>query len=59
MSKMSFSMRVVWLYFLLRKKLGLAEIGQPPRAPAKPTARQLRGLRLGSRKVDGFDVLTV
>ena len=56
---MSFSMRIVWLYFLLRKKLGLAKIGQPPRAPAKPTARQLRGLSLGSRKVNDFDVFTV
>jgi acetyl esterase/lipase len=56
---MSVSMRIVWLYFLLRKKLGLAQIGQPPRAPAKPTARQLRGLRLGLRKVNDFDVFTI
>ncbi len=52
-------MRVVWLYFLLRRKLGLAKIGQPPRAPAKPTSKQLRKLELQHEIVDGFSVYSV
>ena len=53
---MSPVMRIVWLYFLMRKKLGLAKIGQPPRAPAQPTAKQLRGLGFESETIDGFVV---
>ncbi len=56
---MSPVMRVVWLYFLLRRKLGLAKIGQPPRAPAKPTSKQLRKLELQHEIVDGFSVYSV
>ena len=55
-SKMSLTMRIVWLYFLLRKKLGLAKIGQPPRAPARPTERQLKELDFQSDTIDGFIV---
>ena len=53
---MSPVMRIVWLYFLMRKKLGLAKIGQPPRAPAQPTSKQLRGLGFESETIDGFVV---
>lgn len=52
-------MRLVWLYFLLRRKLGLAKIGQPPRAPAKPTSKQLRELTLQHELLDGFSVYRV
>ncbi|MGA1646767.1 MAG: alpha/beta fold hydrolase [bacterium] len=52
-------MKIVWLYFLLRKKLGLAKIGQPPRAPARPSSRDLRGLELEEMVVDGFTVYRV
>lgn len=52
-------MRLVWLYFLLRRKLGLAKIGQPPRAAAKPTQKNLRGLTLEQRTVNGFSVYSV
>lgn len=56
---MSAGMKIVWLYFLLRKKLGLAKIGQPPRAPARPSSRDLRGLELEEMIVDGFPVYRV
>ncbi len=56
---MSPVMRIVWLYFLLRRKLGLAKIGQPPRPPAKPTSKQLQGLSLEHEQVDGFSVYKV
>ncbi len=56
---MSPVMRIVWLYFLLRRKLGLAKIGQPPRPPAKPTSKQLQGLSLEHERVDGFSVYKV
>ena len=56
---MSPVMRIVWLYFLLRRKLGLAKIGQPPRPPAKPTNKQLRNLELQHEMVDGFSVYRV
>jgi len=53
---MSIVMRVVWIYFLLRKKLGLAKIGQPPRSPAVPTKRQLKSLKLSCEQISGFQV---
>ena len=56
---MSFAMRVVWIYFLLRKKLGLAKIGQPPRSPAKPSGVQSRGLSIQLEEVSGFKVYRV
>ena len=56
---MSPVMRLVWLYFLLRRKLGLAKIGQPPRPPAKPTAKNLRNLTLNQKSIDGFLVYSV
>lgn len=56
---MSPIMRIVWLYFLLRRKLGLAKIGQPPRPPAKPTSKQLRSLELQHEMVDEFSVYWV
>lgn len=56
---MSLVMRLVWIYFLLRKKLGLAKIGQPPRSPAKPSKKQLQGLSLNLEIVDGFKLYRV
>lgn len=56
---MSPVMRMVWLYFLLRKKLGLAKIGQPARSPAQPTTKQLQGLRLERETIDGFPIYRV
>lgn len=56
---MSPVMRIVWIYFLLRRKLGLAKIGQPPRPPAKPTRKQLQGLSLEHVLIDGFSVYEV
>ncbi|MFM2023130.1 MAG: hypothetical protein RIR89_522 [Actinomycetota bacterium] len=56
---MSAVMRIVWLYFLLRRKLGLAKIGQPPRSPAQPNRRQLRGLKISKHQIDGFTVYSV
>ncbi|MEY3971610.1 MAG: hypothetical protein RLY84_3 [Actinomycetota bacterium] len=56
---MSLVMRIVWLYFLLRRKLGLAKIGQPPRPPAQPSKKQLRGLEISKDLIDGFAVYSV
>lgn len=56
---MSLVMRMVWIYFLLRKKLGLAKIGQPPRSPAHPSKKQLQGLSLNLEIVDGFKLYRV
>ena len=56
---MSIVMRVVWIYFLLRKKLGLAKIGQPPRPPARPSAKQLSGLSQSIEVVDGFSLYRI
>lgn len=56
---MSIVMRVVWIYFLMRKKLGLAKIGQPPRSPARPTAKQLSGLSQSIEVVDGFSLYRI
>ncbi len=56
---MSFAMRVVWIYFLLRKKLGLAKIGRPPRAPARPSSKQLQGLTQSLEVIDGFNLYRI
>lgn len=56
---MSIGMKIVWLFFLLRKRLGLAKIGQPPRAPASPSSRDLRGLTLEEMLIDGFKVFRI
>lgn len=52
-------MKIVWLYFLLRKKLGLAKIGQPPRTPARPSSKDRRGLKLEEMLIDRFSVFRV
>jgi acetyl esterase/lipase len=56
---MSFAMPVVWIYFLLRKKLGLAKIGRPPRAPARPSSKQLQGLTQSLEVIDGFNLYRI
>lgn len=56
---MSFAMRAVWLFFLLRKKLGMAKIGRPARPPAKPTKRQLKNLQLSRTESKGFEIYKV
>ncbi len=56
---MSFAMRLVWIYFLLRKKFGLAKIGQPPRSPAKPSSIKSKGLSIELEEVSGFKVYRV
>lgn len=56
---MSLVMRMVWIYFLLRKKLGLAKIGQAPRSASIPNQRQSRGLSITSRDIAGFKVYRV
>ena len=51
-------MRVIWLFFMAKKKLGLTKLGRPARAPAKPTKTQLRGLTIETKELGGFPLHT-
>ena len=52
-------MRIVWLFFMAKKKLGLTRLGRPARPPAMPTSKQLRGLRIETKIVGGFPLHVV
>ena len=47
-------MRIVWLFFMAKKKLGLSRLGRPARPPAMPTRKQLKGLSIETKAVGGF-----
>ena len=52
-------MRIVWLFFMAKKKLGLTKLGRPARSPALPTSKQLRELSIESSIVGGFPLHVV
>ena len=49
-------MRFIWLFFMVKKKLGLTRLGRPARAAARPTKSQLKGLALENRELGGFQL---
>ena len=49
-------MRLVWLFFIAKKKLGLTKLGRPARPAAIPTKRQLKGLELETKRLGGFEL---
>ena len=52
-------MRIVWLSFIAKKKLGLTRLGRPARPAAMPTRKQLRGLSIETKVVGGFPLHVV
>lgn len=52
-------MRIVWLFFMAKKKLGLTRLGRPARPPAMPTSKQLSGLSIKTKVVGGFPLHVV
>ncbi|MEL0319611.1 MAG: alpha/beta hydrolase [Aquiluna sp.] len=53
---MSPVMRFIWLFFMVKKKLGLSRLGRPARAAARPTRSQLKGLALETNELGGFQL---
>jgi len=53
---MSPVMRLVWLFFMAKKKLGLTRLGRPARPAAVPKRSQLKGLQLDSKHLGGFEL---
>lgn len=47
-------MRFIWLFFMVKKKLGLSRLGRTARAAARPTRSQLKGLALETKQLGGF-----
>jgi monoterpene epsilon-lactone hydrolase len=47
-------MRLIWLFLIVKKKLGLSRLGRPARAAARPTRSQLKGLSLETNELGGF-----
>ena len=55
-SAVSIVMRLIWLFFLAKKKLGLTRLGRPARPPARPTKSQLRNLQIETHELGGFQM---
>jgi monoterpene epsilon-lactone hydrolase len=51
--------RAIWLFFWIKRKLGLSQLGRPARPPARPSKKDLRGLVLEREVISGRDVLTL
>ena len=52
-------MRIVWLFFMAKRKLGLTRLGRPARPAAMPTRKQLRSLSIETKVVGGFPLHVV
>jgi monoterpene epsilon-lactone hydrolase len=51
--------RAIWLFFWIKRRLGLSQLGRPARPPARPSKKDLRGLLLEREVMSGRDVYTL
>lgn len=51
--------RAIWLFFWIKRRLGLSQLGRPARPPARPSKKDLRGLVLEREVISGRDVYTL
>lgn len=57
--KMNPETRAIWLFFWIKRRLGLSQLGRPARPPARPSKKDLRGLVLEREVISGRDVYTL
>jgi monoterpene epsilon-lactone hydrolase len=57
--KMNPETRAIWLFFWIKRRLGLSQLGRPARPPARPSKKDLRGLLLEREVISGRDVYTL